>query len=233
MKVIYSFFMFFFLSAAAIAAPPLKTFGPEPNTLAKDPRFRMFAYDFLEHLKQWSSLYKLEKPEQKTEFIEAIQSSDGEEESVTEIHSSFGLDFEEAMIKQNAVDNDFYTLMLEFPEFQDVDDEETLKIIVDALRIVSKEEPTEMELNKVLPPGDSHEPGGLTAEEIWDCTLEALGMGVGSLISIHAIKKLAAEKGVQTVVVQMSKFLAKKAGWIGAIATLIDFGFCINAQSED
>lgn len=234
MKVIYSFFFLFFLAATASAAPSILPLGPEPKELANDPKFRLFAYNFLEHIKQWGNFYKLENPEQKAELIESIQNSDGEEETVAEIYAKYALDFEGAMLLQNAVDNDFYTLMLEFPEFQDVDDEQTASIIVEALRIVSLEEPTELEVNKVLPPGEGPRgSGSLTLEEVWDCTLEALGVGVGSLISIHAIKKLAAEKGVQAVVVHLSKFLAKKAGWFGAVAILIDFSLCIHTQTMD
>lgn len=233
MKVIFSFLLFFCLSAAASAAPSsLPSSGPEPKELAKDPRFRLFAYNFLEHFKQWAGLYKVEKLENANMLVEAIRNSDGEEETIAGIYEEFSLDFEEAMRLQNEIDNHFYTLMLEFPEFQDVDDEQTSEIIVEALRIVSWEDPTEMEVNKVLPPGESPS-GGLTLEEVWNCTLEALGVGVGALISIHAIKKLAAEKGVQKVVVELSKFLAKKAGWFGAVAILIDFSFCINREMND
>lgn len=222
--------MFLLLSAAASAAPSSSTLdGPDPSQLAKDPRFRIFAYNLLEHIRQWSSLYKLEKP---TELPLAIQNSDGEEETVSQIYESFSLDFEEAMIRQNAVDNDFYNLFVDFPEFQEVGDDETSSIIYEALKIVSKEPPTEMEVNKALPPdeGGSY---GLTLDEVWDCALHAAGVGVGSLVSIGALKKLAAEDGVQAVVVRMTKFLAKKAGWFGAIVTIIDFSVCINTQMND
>jgi hypothetical protein len=216
---------FCLLSAVAFAGRQSLT---PPEKLAADPRFRSFAYNFIDRYKQWAGFYKMPK-QTKEEFIKQLELCDGEEESVAEVHSRFSLDFEESARLKNEVDNQLLGVISTFQELQDCDEEVAWKTISEAIGIVVRN-PTEgdLEITRVLPPQE-----GLTVEEVWECMKEALGVGVGSILSIAALQKLAKE-GIQKVVITVSKYLAKKAGWFGAILTLAEFSLCIKeAYSDD
>jgi hypothetical protein len=49
-----------------------------------------------------------------------------------------------------------------------------------------------------------YKPSRLTLDEVWDCTVHALGLGAGSIIGIGALQKMAAQEGIQAVVVSVS-----------------------------
>lgn len=69
----------------------------------------------------------------------------------------------------------------------------------------------------------------LTIDEVWDCAVDAVGIGFASAISTHTIKQL----GVKVFTKAFTKFLTKFAGPIGAAITVADFGFCLYGQSLD
>jgi len=78
-----------------------------------------------------------------------------------------------------------------------------------------------------------YRPVKLSLSEVWDCMLQAVGFGSAATFGVGQLIKLAKEEGIQTVVVTVSKWLAKKAGWIGAIVAVIDFSICIYDQAMD
>jgi hypothetical protein len=236
MKLIQFFLFLLFTAGAVNASPPVefKRLGPDPKTMANDPRFKQFVYDFAERFKLWADLYKFPEMKNKEEFFQQLESCDQEIESANEVYASFHIDFEEAMTRQNDVHNALLTVLNDFPELQEVDEETAWKTIVEAGDIVVKDPENEMYEQKVMPPGE----GGtlvneITLEELWECLKKAVGLGVGTLISIGALQKLAQE-GIQKAIVAATKIIAKRAGWIGAAIALAEFAICLrSAYYED
>ncbi len=70
---------------------------------------------------------------------------------------------------------------------------------------------------------------GLTADEVWDCAVEAVGLGFVTAIGAAGIKAT----GIKVFTKAITKFITKFAGPIGAAITVADFGFCLYGQSLD
>ena len=70
---------------------------------------------------------------------------------------------------------------------------------------------------------------GLTADEIWDCAVDAVGLGFVTAIGAAGIKAA----GIKVFTKALTKFITKFAGPIGAAITAADFGFCLYGQSLD
>jgi hypothetical protein len=70
---------------------------------------------------------------------------------------------------------------------------------------------------------------GITAGEVWDCAVDAIGLGFASAIGSHAIKEL----GIRIFTQAITKFIVKFAGPIGAIITAADFAFCLNDAAQN
>jgi hypothetical protein len=72
----------------------------------------------------------------------------------------------------------------------------------------------------------------IDGKEVWDCLKDAVGLGAASVLGIGALKKLASQ-GVHSIVVSLTKFLAKNAGWIGLGIMVIDFSTCLYHENQD
>lgn len=72
----------------------------------------------------------------------------------------------------------------------------------------------------------------LDASKVWECLKDAIGIGSASILGIAGLQRLAQE-GIQTAVVTVSKWLAKRAGWIGAVIVVLDFSSCVYSQAVD
>lgn len=72
----------------------------------------------------------------------------------------------------------------------------------------------------------------LTVDEIWGCIKNAAGIGAASIISVAAIKALA-KQGAQKVVITMSSWLLKRAGWFGLGVMIVDLSVCIYSEYND
>jgi hypothetical protein len=70
---------------------------------------------------------------------------------------------------------------------------------------------------------------GLTADEVWDCAVEAVGLGFVTAIGAAGIKAT----GIKVFTKAITKFITKFAGPLGAAITVADFGFCLYGQSLD
>ncbi len=72
----------------------------------------------------------------------------------------------------------------------------------------------------------------LDASKVWECLKDAIGIGSASILGIAGLQRLAQE-GIQTAVVTVSKWLAKRAGWIGSVIVVLDFSSCVYSQAVD
>ena len=73
---------------------------------------------------------------------------------------------------------------------------------------------------------------GLSVDEIWNCARSAVGLGSGFVLGIAGLKELA-KKDIHSAVIATSKWLAKRAGWVGAIIIGLDFSSCVYGKSND
>ena len=69
----------------------------------------------------------------------------------------------------------------------------------------------------------------LTADEIWDCAVEAVGLGFVSAVGMHGAKKA----GIKMLTKSFTKFVSRFAGPIGAAIMVADFGFCLYGAAND
>ena len=69
----------------------------------------------------------------------------------------------------------------------------------------------------------------LTADEIWDCAVDAVGLGFVSAVGGSGLKKA----GIKMLTKSFTKLVAKFAGPIGAAIMVADFGFCLYGAAND
>lgn len=69
----------------------------------------------------------------------------------------------------------------------------------------------------------------LTADEVWDCAKDAVGIGFVSAVAMHGAKKL----GIKILTKAFTKFVSKFAGPVGAAIMVADFGFCLYGAAND
>ncbi|MCE3282148.1 MAG: hypothetical protein K0Q66_885 [Chitinophagaceae bacterium] len=204
-------------------------------SLVPDERFQEFAKRFVPNLYHLANYHNTEQVRNNSaQFIEAFR--DVEEatpdEHLSDIYTRYSLDYERAIDLTTAIYNDMFGLLKEVPELQSFDSADLDYIIPGAIQagLNSRDERwinIQLEIEKDLGANE------LTTNEIWFCAMEAAGIGIISYLSIHAINKAAKEKGVDKVVRDVAKMLIKKAGWIGAAVTLIDFAACIFQEYQD
>jgi hypothetical protein len=170
-------------------------------------------------------------------------------------YQSFGLDYENALVLRNKIDNDILQLLNSNRFLTAFDDRQTERIIMNAIDAGFKSKDQRWldareEINGSLqtaallhntlnrnndvstnfiaaPP-----PTGLTGDEAWDCLKGAAGFGTAGILGVGALKKLASE-GMQAVIMTVTKWLAERAGWFGLAIMLIDFGACIYKEIRD
>lgn len=161
-------------------------------------------------------------------------------------------DYEMLMIAKNDLDNQCLKIMHENPVLIDMDSSLAEKVIIEAMNIklsmtdeatVLMKEYTNDILNGAIYTSLDNtltnfnrryhtETPKITIDEVWDCAKRALGITAGSIITIAALQQLAKDK-IQKIVIEVSKWLAKRAGWVGLFILVADFSSCLYAESRD
>jgi hypothetical protein len=168
------------------------------------------------------------------------------EQNSRNVSDSDSIKYERSMIVKNRIDNQCLQIMLDNPILQNMDSIVVEQIISQAIDIklamtdvptLTMKEEANIRLNEIMSPSfvlrtNLVDPSRLTVDEVWDCAKRALGVGTGSVLSIAGLQALAKD-GIQQVVITMSKWLAKRAGWIGAIIMVADFSSCVYAEAHD
>jgi hypothetical protein len=161
------------------------------------------------------------------------------------LNENDSINYEKTMIFKNRIDNQTIELLVENPALVDMDSlvvENIIKNAIDAklamndVQTIAMIAEINMDLNNIMistiNKNATEGTPKLTLDEVWDCAKQALGVGSGSILTIAGIQKLVKE-GIQQVVLTVSKFLAKNAGWFGAAIMVIDFSSCIYAEYND
>jgi len=186
------------------------------------------------------------------EFINQLRLTGNDETKISAVYEQFDLDFDNAIFIKNKVDNDILSLLNQNRFLLQFDETQTKRIILNAMAkgFGSKElewertreeisnrlsQPTFIAQLPISPQTNGtavNKAPGLTLDEVWNCLKDAVGVGSAGVLGIAGLTKLAKE-GIQDVVIAASKWLAKRAGWIGAAITLFEFGDCVYTQATD
>jgi hypothetical protein len=179
-------------------------------------------------------------------FLTALQKAADNETSLDEHLRQYGLSLDEWLLRKNKIDNDLLQLFLQLPELRTYADDEIMQIIKSGIQLGMKSEdrrweqirhqsvnvPSFARIASMRVGGDTNTPMVLDGIEVWDCLKDAVGLGAASVLGIAGLKKLAGQ-GVQSIVISLSRFLARYAGWIGLGIMVIDFSACLYHEYLD
>ncbi|MFM9021833.1 MAG: hypothetical protein ACKOOA_10955 [Sediminibacterium sp.] len=179
-------------------------------------------------------------------FLTAFQQAADNETSLDDHLRQYGLSLDEWLIRKNKIDNDLLQLFLQLPELRTYTDEEIMQIIKSGIQLGMTSEDRRWEqirqqsvnirgvgrIASMSVGGDTNVPMVLDGYEVWDCLKDAVGLGAATVLGIAGLKKLAGQ-GVQSIVISLSRFLAKYAGWIGLGVMVLDFSACLYHEYQD
>ncbi len=144
---------------------------------------------------------------------------------VEQIHSKYDLDFNKVVDMKNAMDNTLYDFCLNNPMVFELDNQDEFNtVIIDAISLVVAEGNISFnddELNVIN--------GSITADEVWNCAKQAVGVSFISYLSLKGLQMA----GAQIITQAITRALTRFAGPIGASILLADFGFCMYGESLD
>jgi hypothetical protein len=209
--------------------------------------FIQFSEKFIQDFHQFAS-YLREPAQQKNRavFLTSFREAEKNESPLENLLQQHNLSMDEWMTRKNKLDNDFLQLFLQLPELRTYSDDEILQIIREGIQLGMRsqddrwKEIRQQKLTKsslltvgILHTGaEQNMPMVIDGKEVWDCLKDAVGLGAASVLGIGALKKLASQ-GVHSIVVSLTKFLAKNAGWIGLGIMVIDFSTCLYHENQD
>ena len=216
------------------------------GNIYKTETFIQFSRNFMIDMKALADYYRTGNVfNKKNTWLAAVKSANDQEENLEKVYSSYGLSFSEAINRKNKVDNDFLLLFHQHPILLKFNETDVWEIIKEGISLGwASQEPGWLEL-KNLSAGTgtnlvrTNALGSLSAREnkidvseLWSCLKEAVGFGAASVLGIGGLQKLASE-GIQAAVINVSKWLAKRAGWIGAAVMALDFANCVYTEAQD
>lgn len=192
-------------------------------------------------------------PTVKQVFLKAVEQNSHDLQGLAEAYRSAGLNLETAVAMKNRVDAAVFKLMQEHRFLAEMDPVLAEKTIFQAMDLIIRSEEPRYDAWKVKlmdavrsrlsVSGNGLQPATnalvinymapkLTLSEVWNCLVEAAGFGTAGVLGIGGLQKLAKE-GIQEIIVSLSKFLAKNAGWFGLALTIFQLADCIYSHITD
>jgi hypothetical protein len=234
-------------------AANITTEGQAVQQLMRSESFADFSKVFIPDITNLLTYHRSIKIQHRSDdFLKQVNLANNEESQLATVYQAFSLNFENAAILKNKIDNDLLQLLNQNKFLENFNEIQTRNIILNALDEARtstdpKWQQVKEEINNsmrgtdmrvatqsvrlnLVDAGTGHP--GVTWDEVWSCIREAIGFGAGGILGVAAIKKLARE-GFQQIVITMSKFLAKHAGWFGLAIAVIDFSSCLYKESKD
>ena len=210
------------------------------------PSFINFTKAFVLDFKNYADYYRVPSIfNNVASWKSGLQEAADNESVIEKVYARFGLSFEEAISRKNKVDNDLLGLFNQNKILLTYSETEVWEIIKEAINLgYASSLPEWKELKSIEANAGSlvvrtnaigsaqYRVNKLDGGEVWHCLKDAAGFGTASLIGIGALQRLAAD-GIQQAVITVSKFLAKRAGWIGLAIMTIDFANCLYAEAQD
>ncbi|HVZ26220.1 MAG TPA: hypothetical protein VG842_09210 [Sediminibacterium sp.] len=229
---------------------------PDPvGVLAQSASFRDFGQVFLPAMFALAHQHHSAKlSEQRAPFLKQLEIADKQPDALPKIYMEAGLDFELAIGYKNQIDQAILNLFRAHPFLIEMDPAAVGKVIFQAMQVLVNSKDARYsqwqsgvlaDIRASLYPGTAGvmpglnrtginfvQAGGLTLSEVWNCLVDAAGFGTAGIIGIGGLQKLAKE-GIQQIVITLSKFLAKNAGWFGLAITVIELADCVYARAND
>ncbi len=229
----------------ADAKPSVTEFA---KTIYTTESFIGFTRSFITDYKNLAAYYQAPAiKSNSSQFISRLKEAGDNEAQIGNVYTSYSLSLSEAIIRKNKVDNDLLQLFHQNKLLLKYNENEVWEIIREGINLGWQSQLPDWQdlrtearagsINTIRQQSSIGGPGyvvsnKITLDEVWDCMKGALGIGAASAMGIAGLQKLA-QQGIQQVVITVSEFLAKRAGWIGAAIILIDFGSCIYKESAD
>ena len=165
--------------------------------------------------------------------------------ALASVFNSYGVSIDEVVARKNKVDNDLLGFINENKVLLSYSESEVWDIIREGINLgwqsnlpewqqirtaTIRMSSNQVGMNTIGASG--YQANQLDASKVWECLKDAIGIGSASILGIAGLQKLAQE-GIQTAVITVSKWLAKRAGWIGAVIVVLDFSSCVYSQAVD
>lgn len=204
--------------------------------------FVSFSKNFILDFKDFTNYFQTPNLKRNSkDFLNRLQTITEDDPELGNIFSTYSLSIDEVIARKNRIDNDFLQLFHKNPILLNYSDVEIWEIIRNGINLGWKSNSLEwqdlryqtrnrIKINSLTSDGKGMDKVDLT--EIWDCMAKAVGLTAAATLGIAGLKKLAKE-GIQEVVISTSKWLAKRAGWVGAAIMVIDFSSCVYKESQD
>ncbi|MEO8173526.1 MAG: hypothetical protein ABI581_10600 [Sediminibacterium sp.] len=243
---------FTFYSCKKDAATNIITEEQAVQELLQTESFADFSKSFIPDVTNLMRYHRSIKVQDKAGFLNQVSMANDDEPSLINTYRSFSLDYEAAMELKNKIDNDLLRLFNKNKFLLGFTENQTRSILLTSLEAAMRSEDpkwkqVKLDINDQLKAAPNRialqsirlnlvDPGtgtpDLSWDEVWDCLKSAVGFGTAGVLGIAALQKLAQE-GVQEVIIKLSKFLAKRAGWFGLAIMIIDFSSCLYKESND
>lgn len=234
-------------------AAPITTEDQAVQQLMRSESFVDFSKNFIPDVTNLLTYHRSIKIQHRSDdFLKQVNLANNDESQLAATYQVFSLSFENAVLLKNKIDNDLLRLFNQNNFLANFNETQTQNIILNALDAARtstdpkwqqvKEEintsmrGTDMRVatqsvgSHLVDPGTGH--AGITWDEVWGCIKNAIGFGSAGILGVAALKKLASE-GIQQILITMTKFLAKHAGWFGLAIAVIDFSSCMYSESRD
>ncbi len=209
--------------------------------------FIRFSGNFITDFYQFADYLRVPaKQPNRNGFLTVLKEAAADESALENHLVRHHLSLDEWINRKNKLDNDLLQLFLQLPELRTYSDDEIIQIIKAGIQLGMTSQDKRWDdvrhrsvsqhafSNVAIMRQGTHQlaPEVLDSYEVWDCLKDAVGLGAASILGIAGLKKLAGQ-GVQSIVISMSKFLAKYAGWIGLGIMVIDFSACLYHEYQD
>lgn len=212
------------------ALPEKLTTSEMAQRLYTQKDFVDFAGSFAKNFKYLTDYYQTPALlNNKASFVQEIKSAGNNEFFLEAAHIKYGMSFKEIILRKSLLDDTIIKLYNDQPDLLNYTENEFWSIIMQSISLLKGSNRTNTFRSNSL----NIRSTAISADEIWDCIKEAVGLGAGSMLGIAGLHALAQKKGIQKVVTTFAAFMARNMGYIGLAITVIDFSSCMYKESMD
>ena len=216
------------------------------NSIYTSPSFISFSRDFITDFARQADYFRSAGlSTQQNELVSKLKLAGDDDAALASVFNSYGVSMDEMVARKSKVDNDILGLLTVNKQLVTYSENEICEIIREGINLgwqsnlpewqqirtaTIRMSSNQIGMNTIGASG--YQANQLDASKVWECLKDAIGIGSASILGIAGLQRLAQE-GIQTAVVTVSKWLAKRAGWIGAVIVVLDFSSCVYSQAVD
>lgn len=179
------------------------------DRLANSGSFTEFSKNFISHFRGMANYHRaLLLPQQKQAFIAVLAAAENKDAAIGLVYRNYGLNLAQLLTLKNKADNDLLLLFQQNPWLQYFEDTQIKNCILAALDRQEEKQP----------------------DRKWKCMKEIICSVSPDILGIEALRQRAKE-GISAAGIATSQRLAQRAGWVGFVVTLLDYGSCACAAT--